>query len=64
MAAHPQRGLREEGAVVDVVHEGEDAVWSRRTRRTTPSSSTSCCPGIDGFEVCRRCAPTASGRPS
>ena len=34
---------------------GEDALWhGERERATTPSSSMSCCPTLDGFEVCRR----------
>ena len=54
MASLIRRGLREEGlAATSRPRARTRSGWPARPT-TTRSSSTSCCPGIDGFETCRR----------
>ena len=54
MARLIRRGLREEGAVVDVAGRGEDAVWMASSTEYDALVLDVMLPGIDGFEVCRR----------
>ena len=54
MAALLQRGLREEGDVVDVTDRGEEAVWMAQTVEYDAIVLDILLPGVDGFEVCRR----------
>ncbi len=50
-----RQGLREEGLAVDVAVNGEDALWmAGATEYDADRPRRRCCPGIDGFEVCRR----------
>src|SRR5437016_440098 len=48
------RGLREEGVVVDVTGQGEDATWMAGATRYDVVVLDVMLPGIDGFETCRR----------
>jgi len=48
------RGLTEQGAVVDVIARGEDALWMARPGRYDVIVLDVMLPGIDGFETCRR----------
>jgi two-component system OmpR family response regulator len=54
MAGLLRRGLAEQGAVVDVVERGEDALWMAGTGRYDAIVLDVMLPGIDGFETCRR----------
>jgi two-component system OmpR family response regulator len=49
-----QRGLRAEGASVDLVRSGEDAVWRAGATEYEAIVLDVMLPGLDGFEVCRR----------
>ena len=48
------RGLREEGLAVDVVDNGEEALWKAGSSPYDAIVLDVMLPGIDGFEVCRR----------
>jgi two-component system OmpR family response regulator len=48
------RGLREEGHAVDVVGDGEEAVWLARSTGYDAIVLDVMLPGLDGFAVCRR----------
>ena len=54
MAGLLRRGLREEGAAVDVAERGEDAVWMAGSTEYDAIVLDVLLPGIDGFEACRR----------
>ena len=54
MAALIQRGLREDGLVVDVAKTGEDATWMAGSTPYDAIVLDVMLPGIDGFETCRR----------
>ena len=54
MAALLRRGLVEQGAVVDVVDRGEDALWMAAATAFDAIVLDVMLPGIDGFETCRR----------
>jgi two-component system OmpR family response regulator len=54
MAGLLRRGLCDEGAVVDVSSNGEDAVWMAGSSRYDVVVLDVLLPGIDGFETCRR----------
>ncbi len=45
MADLIRQGLSKEGLAVDVAGDGEEGMRWRRDQPTTPSCSTSCCPG-------------------
>jgi DNA-binding response OmpR family regulator len=54
MADLLSRGLREEGAAVDVATNGEDAQWMARAVDHDAIVLDVNLPGMDGFETCRR----------
>jgi two-component system OmpR family response regulator len=54
MAALVRRGLQEDGHAVDVVRDGEDAVWMGTEHPYDAILLDVMLPDIDGFEVCRR----------
>jgi len=54
MASLLQRGLREDGAAVDVAERGEDALWMAGSTPYDAIVLDVMLPGIDGFETCRR----------
>jgi two-component system, OmpR family, response regulator len=54
MAAAIRRGLQAEGAVADVAHHGEDALWMAAATQFDAVVLDVMLPGIDGFETCRR----------
>ena len=54
LAALLRRGLSKEGMAVDVVGEGEDAVWRAEATDYDAVILELMLPGIDGLEVCRR----------
>jgi two-component system OmpR family response regulator len=49
-----QRALREQAALADVAHEGEDALWMADATPYDVIVLDLNLPGIDGFETCRR----------
>ena len=49
-----QRALREQAALADVAHEGEDALWMADATLYDVIVLDVNLPGIDGFETCRR----------
>jgi two-component system OmpR family response regulator len=49
-----QRGLREEGMVVDAVHRGDDALREVAARDYDAMVLDVMLPGMDGYAVCRR----------
>jgi len=49
-----QRALREQAALADVAHEGEDALWMADATLYDVVVLDVNLPGIDGFETCRR----------
>jgi two-component system, OmpR family, response regulator len=49
-----QRALREQGALADAAHEGEDALWMADATRYDVVVLDINLPGIDGFETCQR----------
>ncbi len=57
MAALLRRGLEEEGYAVDVVHDGEQAIWMARENAydaiVLDVVLDGAAPGADGFTVCR-----------
>jgi len=54
MAALLRRGLEEEGYQVDLVVDGEEAVWIASQSHFDAVVLDLMLPGLDGFEVCRR----------
>jgi two-component system OmpR family response regulator len=54
MAALLHRGLRRDGATVDVAARGEDALWMASATAYDAIVLDVMLPGIDGFETCRR----------
>jgi two-component system, OmpR family, response regulator len=54
MARLIRRGLREEGAAVDLTERGEDALWMAGSTDYDAIVLDVMLPGIDGFETCRR----------
>jgi two-component system OmpR family response regulator len=54
MAGLIKRGLTREGMAVDVVGEGEDALWRAQATEYDAIVLDVMLPGIDGFEVCQR----------
>jgi two-component system OmpR family response regulator len=54
MASLIKRGLEEEGYAVDIVGDGNDAVWMATENPYDAIVLDVMLPGIDGFEVCRR----------
>jgi two-component system OmpR family response regulator len=54
MAALLGRGLRDDGAVADVVAHGEEAVWMAGSTDYDVVVLDVVLPGIDGFETCKR----------
>ena len=54
MARLIKRGLIREGMAVDVVSEGEDALWRAEATEYDAIVLDVMLPGIDGFEVCGR----------
>jgi two-component system OmpR family response regulator len=54
MAGLIRRGLRDEGAAVDVAVKGEDALWMAGATEYDAIVLDVMLPGIDGFTVCRR----------
>jgi len=54
MASVIQRGLKAAGMAVDVVDNGEDAVWMSGATEYDAIVLDVMLPGIDGFETCRR----------
>jgi two-component system OmpR family response regulator len=54
MAALLDRGLRRDGATVDVAVRGEDALWMATATTYDAIVLDVMLPGIDGFETCRR----------
>ncbi|HEX2016417.1 MAG TPA: response regulator transcription factor [Solirubrobacteraceae bacterium] len=54
LAALLKRGLRAEGATVDVAGTGEDALWMAGATDYDAVVLDVMLPGIDGFETCRR----------
>jgi two-component system OmpR family response regulator len=54
MAGLIKRGLTREGMAVDVVGEGEDALWRAEATEYDAIVLDVMLPGIDGFEVCGR----------
>src|SRR5437867_4348201 len=54
MAGLLRRGLQEEGYAVDVVANGEDAVWMASENPYDAIVLDVVLPDFDGFEVCRR----------
>jgi two-component system, OmpR family, response regulator len=53
-----QRALREQAALADVAHEGEDALWMADATLYDVIVLDVNLPGIDGFETCRRLRAT------
>ena len=53
-ASFIRRGLAEDGHVVDVVRDGEDALWRANEHDYDAIVLDVMLPGIDGVEVCRR----------
>ena len=49
-----QRAVREQAALADVAHEGEDALWMADATPYDVIVLDLNLPGIDGFETCRR----------
>lgn len=70
MATLLNRGLQREGYSVDVVHDGDEALWLARECPYDAIVLDAMIPGTDGFEVCRqlrtegRWAPTPVSRRS
>lgn len=54
MAGLIRRGLTREGMAVDVVANGEDALWRAEATEYDAIVLDVMLPGIDGFEVCQR----------
>ncbi len=54
MAGLIRRGLEREGMAVDVVGDGEDALWKAEAVEYDAILLDLMLPGIDGLEVCRR----------
>src|SRR5215211_4119053 len=54
MAGLIKRGLTREGMAVDIVGEGEDALWRAEATEYDAIVLDVMLPGIDGFEVCQR----------
>jgi two-component system OmpR family response regulator len=54
LAALVARGLREEGHAVDVLGNGEEALWLAATASFDAIVLDVMLPGLDGFAVCRR----------
>jgi len=54
MARLLQRGLADDGFVVDVAGRGEDAIWMAGSTSYDAIVLDVMLPGIDGFETCRR----------
>jgi two-component system, OmpR family, response regulator len=54
MAGLIKRGLTREGMAVDVVGQGEDALWRAGATEYDAIVLDVMLPGIDGFEVCQR----------
>jgi two-component system, OmpR family, response regulator len=54
MAGLIRRGLRDEGAAVDVAVKGEDALWMAGATEYDVIVLDVMLPGMDGFAVCRR----------
>jgi two-component system OmpR family response regulator len=54
MAGLIRRGLREEGAAVDIAAKGEDALWMTAATAYDAIVLDVMLPGLDGFETCRR----------
>jgi two-component system, OmpR family, response regulator len=54
MAGLIRRGLEREGMAVDVVGDGEDALWRAEAVDYDAILLDLMLPGIDGLEVCRR----------
>jgi two-component system OmpR family response regulator len=54
MASLIRRGLAAEGMAVDVVGDGNDAVWRAQATEYDAIVLDVMLPGIDGFEVCER----------
>jgi two-component system OmpR family response regulator len=54
MASLLNRGLAEEGHVVDVAGKGDEGLWMARELQYDAIVLDLMLPGIDGFEVCRR----------
>jgi two-component system OmpR family response regulator len=54
MASLLNRGLAEEGHVVDVAGKGDEGLWKAREVQYDAIVLDLMLPGIDGFEVCRR----------
>lgn len=56
-----RRALAEQGIVADVALSGEDALWMAGSTEYDGIALDVMLPGLDGFEVCRRLAPTGCG---
>jgi two-component system OmpR family response regulator len=54
MASLVRRGLTQEGLAVDVVPNGEDALWTAEAHPYDAIVLDVMLPGLDGFETCRR----------
>lgn len=54
MASVLRRGLEEQGVIVDVATDGEDALWMAGATPYDAVVLDVGLPGIDGFETCRR----------
>ncbi|WP_456298604.1 hypothetical protein [Caulobacter hibisci] len=54
--AYLRKGLSEQGYAVDFASDGESGLHLAQTWTTTPSSSTSCCPGWTGSRCWSACA--------
>jgi two-component system OmpR family response regulator len=56
LASLMRKGLRQEGVLADVAVKGEDALWMAGSSGYDVLVLDVVLPGIDGIEVCRRCA--------
>ena len=63
MAALIRRGLVEEGLVVDVAPDGDDALWMAGAAEYDAIVLDVMLPGVDGYDVCRRLRASGNWAP-